>query len=99
VESAKAEFRRVRLYRGIYYRPPDGDQPRFTRDLSGNYVMSPGSLTGPDGYRIPDGQYLALGDNQPDSSDSRYWGMVPQRDLIGRGAVLWWPVGMLKAIY
>jgi signal peptidase I len=97
VESAKAEFSRVRLYRSIYYRPPD--RASFTEDLQGNPVMGQESLIGPDGYRIPDGQYLALGDNQPNSSDGRYWGTVPQRNLIGRGVVLWWPVGMLKAIY
>lgn len=56
-------------------------------------------LTGPDGYRMPKGQYLVLGDNQPNSWDSRYWGTVPERNLIGRGVVLWWPVNMLRAIY
>jgi signal peptidase I len=97
VESAQAVFSRVRLFRSIYYRPPDGGH--YAVDTSGRYVMTPDSLIGPDGYRLPEGQYLVLGDNQPNSWDSRYWGMVPQCYLIGRGVVLWWPVNMLRAIY
>jgi signal peptidase I len=98
VDSAQAQFNRVRLYRSIYYRPPDGSGS-YPTDTSGRHVMTPFSLVAPDGYRIPEGQYLMLGDNQPDSWDSRYWGAVPQRDLIGQAVVLWWPVNMLRAIY
>jgi signal peptidase I len=97
VESATAEFSRVRLFRGIYYRPPDSGD--FAMDTSGRRVMSWDSLTAPEGYRLREGQYLMLGDNQPNSLDSRYWGTVPERNLIGRGVVLWWPVNMLRAIY
>jgi signal peptidase I len=97
VESAEAEFSRVRLYRTVYYRPPDGGT--FAADISGRSVMMPDSLIGADGYRLPEDQYLVLGDNQPNSWDSRYWGTVPRRNLIGQGVVLWWPVNMLRAIY
>lgn len=97
VESAEAQFSRVRLYRSVYYRPPDGGN--YAVDTSSRSVMMPDSLISPDGYRLPEGQYLALGDNQPTSWDSRYWGTVPQRNLIGQGVVLWWPVNMLRAIY
>ncbi len=61
--------------------------------------MTPESLIRADGYHLPEGQYLALGDNQPNSWDSRFWGTVPERNLIGRGVVLWWPVKMLRPIY
>ena len=97
VESAEAEFGRVRLYRGIYYRPPDGGL--YPLDTSGRHAMTPESLIGANGYYLPEDQYLALGDNQPNSWDSRFWGTVPQRNLIGRGVVLWWPVEMLRPIY
>ena len=98
VEAASAEFGRVRLCRNIYYRPPERNGSYVT-DTSGRYVMTAFSLLGPDGYRLPEGQYLALGDNQPNSWDSRFWGPVPQSDLIGQGVVLWWPVNMLRPIY
>jgi signal peptidase I len=98
VESAQAEFSRIRLYRSIYYRPPERDG-NYAVDTSARQVMTPFSLIEGEGYRLREGQYLVLGDNQPSSWDSRYWGTVPQSWLIGQGVVLWWPVNMLKPIY
>jgi signal peptidase I len=39
---------------------------------------------------VPDGQYLALGDNRDNSADSRYWGFVPRENIIGKPAVIFW---------
>jgi signal peptidase I len=41
--------------------------------------------------RIPDQHYFAMGDNSPNSADSRMWGFVPQREIIGRAAVIYYP--------
>jgi signal peptidase I len=41
---------------------------------------------------IPDGYYFVLGDHRSNSSDSRHWGMVPKRYIIGKVQVRWWPV-------
>lgn len=41
--------------------------------------------------RLPDDQYLALGDNSPDSFDGRNWGPVPERNLAGPALVVYWP--------
>jgi len=40
---------------------------------------------------IPDGHYFTLGDNSPNSADSRMWGFVPQREIVGRAVVIYYP--------
>ena len=43
--------------------------------------------------QIPPGQVFVLGDNQPGSLDSRYWGTVPFRDVVGRVVLVCWSSG------
>jgi signal peptidase I len=42
---------------------------------------------------LPEGAYWALGDNSANSSDSRVWGIVPERNIVGRGAFVYYPFG------
>ena len=41
---------------------------------------------------IPEGYYFVLGDHRNNSSDSRHWGFVPKRYIIGKVQIRWWPV-------
>ena len=43
-------------------------------------------------FTVPDGAYFALGDNTNNSLDSRFWGVVPHRNVIGRPLNVFWPV-------
>ena len=41
--------------------------------------------------KIPPGDYFMMGDNRPDSEDSRYWGPVPSKWIIGTAFFTYWP--------
>ncbi len=42
-------------------------------------------------YTVPEHGYFAMGDNSYNSYDSRYWGPVPEENLVGRGLLVYWP--------
>jgi signal peptidase I len=80
--AQEAPFRRVMSCKDGYRGYSNGSDfgPTFP------YLGSP-----KESFTVPSHSYFALGDNSYNSSDSRYWGIVPERNVIGRGFFVYWP--------
>lgn len=62
-------------------------RPPYRGYAPGHAYLSDPSKT----YTVPPHSYFAMGDNSYNSFDSRYWGPVPEPNLVGRGLFVYWP--------
>ncbi|MBI4845422.1 MAG: signal peptidase I [Candidatus Omnitrophica bacterium] len=67
--------------------------------LSGNFYYNRGPY-GDVGQivKVPENFYYVLGDNSANSRDSRFWGFVPENNLIGKALVIYWPLHRMRII-
>ena len=60
------------------------------RAMEEKYLKEKGDVNMPPQV-IPEGQYFLVGDNRTNSSDSRSWGPVPRKNIVGKASFRYWP--------
>lgn len=74
------------------------EEPEEIRQIY--YYNKPDTPYGEEGMliRVPEDNFFVLGDNSASSRDSRYWGFVPKRYLVGKAFIIYWPLTRIRLL-
>ena len=75
------------------------DKPLLDSVFNQRYYYNRGEF-GDEGkkIKIPEDNFFVLGDNSASSQDSRYWGFVPRKNILGKALLIYWPPSRIRII-
>lgn len=91
-QGASVQVHNIRLWRNTYYTRETSGQDVHVEDWADPAKWNDFGTFKPKTMYVQPGHYLVLGDNSPQSSDSREWGTVPERLLLGRALMVYFPL-------
>jgi len=94
-DKPEASVTSVRLHRLLN----DADRPAFVPGAD-EFIFKDNCRYTVEGVtcKVPEGHYFMMGDNRDNSLDSRYWGFVPEKNIVGKAFFVWMNFGNLKRI-
>lgn len=75
----------------------NGEELRAPQTIAERHYYNEG-MYGEGLIKIPDNTYFVMGDNTRNSKDSRFWGFVPKKNLLGKAFFVYWPLTKMRII-